>query len=1076
MIFTEQRSNGGIGLKIMKSFNRIALFFVVSLILGLSTFVMLQDIEGQDNLTALQKKLQETTNDSMKVVYLNQIALANINLTQNDSAIAYAKRALEIAEEINSTHGKANSFFVMGKAYKSEKKFRNALDNFTKSIDEYKKINNQKSIADTYVELGFLYQDWSSFTKSIKNFQEAYQIRKQLGDFDGEINSLNYIALSHYRANDLESALNTYQLQLDLANKNNDKNKAVSALRNIANIYSRFQDFETALRYNLEILEIKKEQGDSLGIATYYNNVGSIYKKLDQNNQSLESFKQALKINREIGKDEGDNVVILRNIGVIYQSMRDYRNALKYFKEALGILELRKDVKEVARTCNYITTIYYGLQDYDNAIQYTNRAIKLAREANDKETLSKSYKRMSDIYQKQKNNKKALEYFQRYAAVKDDIIEEERIKQEQLAKRQMTVEQEEQKLKQRLIEEEVKGLELEKQRLQTEKKVKELALTQKEKDLELRNKALEVAKLRQEELEKARQLQQLKIDQARLADEARQREIQLLERDRELERKKRQLQEKEKEDYKEKLEQLQLSQKITDLEMEKDRTGRLFLISSLALFVILSGVVFIAYFQKNKSNKKLATINKEIKEKNEELEKAYIDIDEKSKELEKAYKDIKLISLIGQKITASIDIESVTQTVYEYVGSLMKTNTVGLGIYNADAQMLEFKGAIEDGQKMPYHYDLLSEDNSLSVWCFNRRRQVVIGDFAEDYGQYVNFRPEMRTKGNMKSSLYLPLATDKRPIGVITVQSDGQDAYSSRDVTILQTLASYISIALDNAQAYDIIKDKNKHITDSIRYAQTIQKAILPSKTKMNEVLDEHFVLYYPKDIVSGDFFWFTHISADRLPSHVPAEQRRDKTYVAVVDCTGHGVPGAFMSMIGTTLLNDIVMRSEVYEPAEILEFLHSSVVNELRQRESANDDGMDVCMCLIEQIDAENVQITYTGAKRPLYYVEGQTDTVKELKGTNKGIGGIVKKFRPFTNQVVTVPKGSMIYLSSDGLQDQNNRDNRKIGSIRLKHVLQENYNLELQSQKEALASLLYKHQDGIEQRDDITVVGIKV
>lgn len=98
ILLEDWRSNGGIGVLIMKSFNRIALFFVVSLILGLSTFVMLQDIEGQDNITALQKKLQETTNDSMKVVYLNQIALSNINLTQNDTAVVYAQRALEIAE------------------------------------------------------------------------------------------------------------------------------------------------------------------------------------------------------------------------------------------------------------------------------------------------------------------------------------------------------------------------------------------------------------------------------------------------------------------------------------------------------------------------------------------------------------------------------------------------------------------------------------------------------------------------------------------------------------------------------------------------------------------------------------------------------------------------------------------------------------------------------------------------------------------------------------------------------------------------------------------------------------------
>jgi len=390
--------------------------------------------------------------------------------------------------------------------------------------------------------------------------------------------------------------------------------------------------------------------------------------------------------------------------------------------------------------------------------------------------------------------------------------------------------------------------------------------------------------------------------------------------------------------------------------------------------------------------------------------------------------------------------------------------------------MLEFKGAIENGETMPYHYDMLTEDNSLAVWCFSRRRQVIIGDFAQDYTEYVNWRPEMRTKNNMKSALYLPLVTEKRPIGVITVQSDEKDAYSPKNITILQTLASYISIALDNAQAYDIIKDKNKHITDSIRYAQTIQKAILPSKAKMDEVLAEHFVLYYPKDIVSGDFFWFLHIPADKLPAHIPDAERRDKTYVAVVDCTGHGVPGAFMSMIGTTLLNDIVVRSEIYEPAEILEFLHSSVINELRQRESANDDGMDVCLCLMVTMDNGKVQVTYTGAKRPLYYVEKGTTSIKEIKGINKGIGGITKKFRPFSNQHVELEKGSMVYLSSDGLPDQNNRENRKIGSVRFKHTLSENSSIDMKTQKEALASLLYKHQNGTPQRDDITVVGVEV
>jgi serine phosphatase RsbU (regulator of sigma subunit) len=1048
--------------------------------IGFVCFFSISESGGQDNLTLLLRKLQSTDNDSLKVVYLNQIALANINLAKNDSAISYATQALRIAEKLKNKQAQMDSYLVIGKAYKGEKKFAGALDNYNQALEKATSLGNKRFMANANVEMGFLYQDWNVFGKSEEFFDNAYELHKELGDTEQMINNLNYKALSFYRAGDLEQALKEYQKQLELANKVGNNSTAVSALRNIANIYTQFNDYESALRYNLEILDIKKALGDSLGMSTYYNNIGSIYKKLDQNSKALKSFKQALELNKTLDKDPKDNVVIMRNMGVIYQTMRDYQSALRYFKGAMGILEVEKNVKEMARTANYITTIYYGLEDYQNAITYTQKAIDLSAQEDDKEILGKSYKRMSEIYQKQKNNRKALEYFQKYAAVKDDIIELERIKQEQIKQQQLQVGKEEQQLKNRLLEQEMKSLELEKRELEADKKIKELALNlalnEKNKDIEIRNKELEVAKLEQKELQKARELQDLRLNQARLATESRARELQISEQERELESKKREIQAKELKEKEEEIGKMELSQQVKDLESQKLKGERLFYIIGLGLFVVLVAIIGVVLAQKTKSNKNLASINEELSTKNQQIEEQNKQITEQTVELERAYKDIKLIGLIGQKITASLDIEAVTKTVYEYVGSIMPTTSLGLGIYKEDAQIIDFRGAIESGETMPYHYDLLSDENSLPVWAFNRRRQIMIGDFAEDYKDYVDWRPEMRTKGIMKSAVYIPLATEKRPIGVITVQSDQKDAYSNKDLTILQTLASYISIALDNAQAYDIIKDKNKHITDSIRYAQTIQKAILPSKAKMDKVLKEHFVLYYPKDIVSGDFFWFMHIPADKLPSHIPDEERKDKTYVAVVDCTGHGVPGAFMSMIGSTLLNDIISRSDVYAPAEILEFLHSSVVNELRQRESANDDGMDVCLCLIEAEGEGKSKITYTGAKRPLYYMEKDTDTLREIKGTNKGIGGVMKKYRPFTNETVILENGSMLYLSSDGLPDQNNNDNRKLGSMKFKHTLQENSAMDMNEQKEALASVLYKHMGETPQRDDITVVGVKI
>ncbi len=661
-----------------------------------------------------------------------------------------------------------------------------------------------------------------------------------------------------------------------------------------------------------------------------------------------------------------------------------------------------------------------------------------------------------------------------YLHTKDSILLEEQNKQQLLAAKKIEAEKQEKELKLKLSEQEKKALELQTQRLEAEKKVQDLALKQKEKDLLLKEQDLQLAELKEEELKKEQRLQSLKLEQQELKASQQQQELAILEKDREQERLQRILHEKESEDRLKQIEQMELSKRLSDVELEKTKQFRLGLAVIATIMTLLVGVVAIGYYQKNKANNKLATINTEINQKKEEIEAQRDQIALQKAEIERSYQDIKLLSLIGQKITASLDIESVSLTVYEYVSSLMATSTVGLGIYNENNNTIEFRGSIEKGEPLPFHYHELDAENSLSSWTFQNRQQIVMNDIQSDYSRYISVPPPVITKDPMQSAVYLPLLTENRPIGVITVQTDDKQAYSNKDVTILQTLASYISIALDNATAYEIIQTKNKHITDSLRYAQTIQKAILPSSEKMSQVLRDHFVLYYPKDIVSGDFFWFLHIPAEKLP--VTAERRCDKTYIAVVDCTGHGVPGAFMSMIGNTLLNDIVIQKQAYEPAEILELLHTSVVTELRQEEGANDDGMDVCLCLLEEEEEEGMRVTYTGAKRPLYYVEAGSEMLREIKGTNKNIGGIVQKYRPFENQSIVLPKNSLLYLSTDGLPDQNNKDNKKIGSLRFKVTLQENHAKPLGTQKEALASLLFKHQSGTAQRDDITVVGIKV
>ncbi|GEM_PF-1919931 len=259
------------------------------------------------------------------------------------------------------------------------------------------------------------------------------------------------------------------------------------------------------------------------------------------------------------------------------------------------------------------------------------------------------------------------------------------------------------------------------------------------------------------------------------------------------------------------------------------------------------------------------------------------------------------------------------------------------------------------------------------------------------------------------------------------------------------------------------ISRHNRNITAGIRYAQTIQSAILPAKEEIEACFQEYFIVYKPKDIVSGDFYWIA--------------QTNSKRFLAVVDCTGHGVPGAFMSMIGSNLLNTIINNEQIYEPKEIIESLNQKVRIALKQEKKINDDGMDICFCVFEKMsNNQEIKMIFTGAKRPLYYFDQNKNTLQILKGDNKSVGGRQRPNKYFTNQEVMLYQGDMLYLTTDGLIDQNNPKHRKFGSKKLTKLLSDHANRPVAIQQEIIEETLKKHQGAENQRDDITVIGIRI
>ncbi len=261
------------------------------------------------------------------------------------------------------------------------------------------------------------------------------------------------------------------------------------------------------------------------------------------------------------------------------------------------------------------------------------------------------------------------------------------------------------------------------------------------------------------------------------------------------------------------------------------------------------------------------------------------------------------------------------------------------------------------------------------------------------------------------------------------------------------------------------IEKKNKLLMDSIRYARQIQGAILPTPELIGNFFPNYFLIYRPLHVVSGDFYWML--------------RKKDRVYVAVADCTGHGVPGAFMSMIGHTLLNKILNQDNIYEPAAILEVLHIEIKEALHQDENQNTgDGMDIALFSMEYFEKKPKErlITYSGGKIPLFYTEN--GDLKIAKATKRSIGGGTSKQeqRPFETHVITLEQGDYLYLATDGFADQNNVKREKFGKRKLFNTLSSLSIHSMEYQQVQLEEILDEHQKGSIQRDDITLLALEL
>jgi serine phosphatase RsbU (regulator of sigma subunit) len=250
-----------------------------------------------------------------------------------------------------------------------------------------------------------------------------------------------------------------------------------------------------------------------------------------------------------------------------------------------------------------------------------------------------------------------------------------------------------------------------------------------------------------------------------------------------------------------------------------------------------------------------------------------------------------------------------------------------------------------------------------------------------------------------------------------------------------------------------------RHVTDSIRYAKRLQDAILPPNALVKHFFPESFILFKPKDIVSGDFYWLN--------------QKGNRILVAAVDCTGHGVPGAFMSIVGNNMLNQVVKDFDIRDAGDVLNRLNKLAAATISQKaeDGAVRDGMDLSLCMI---DPHTLTMDFAGANNPLYYF--RNGEYKEVKADKFPIGYYSEEAKSFTNKKLQFQKGDTCYIFSDGYSDQfGGPKGKKFMVNQFRNLLNRIHKLPMDQQKEVLNQTIETWRGGLEQVDDMLVIGFR-
>lgn len=452
------------------------------------------------------------------------------------------------------------------------------------------------------------------------------------------------------------------------------------------------------------------------------------------------------------------------------------------------------------------------------------------------------------------------------------------------------------------------------------------------------------------------------------------------------------------------------------------------------------------------------------------------DVSEKYQENDKKWESLLRIS---EEAHTAPNIEEFVATIHVILADLVMARNFFICLYD-EASDKYFFPYFED------EYDSIETagvnsgyDESLEVTLYDCSGTLT--DYVRRTGNPVRFPNEQMNLlyesgeitlfGSQSSSwLGVPLKLSGNTLGVMAIQDYGSiDAYSVKDEELMVFVSDHIARAIESVRAEEKIRKQHllvlqqkQAITDSISYAKRIQKAVLPSPAYIDNILSDYFTIYKPKDIISGDFYWIREIDGYKV--------------IIVADSTGHGVPGALMSMLGVTLLNEQFRTFGIRQPGVILGHLRSKVKEILAQEESVNDqkEGFDMAIAII---DPKKKELQFAGANRPLFLFRKDDDyQLYQIKGDKQTIGANWEE-TIFTNQLIKLQDHDSLYLFSDGFVDQFGGEKRKkFKSRNFKKLLQSVQTESMKNQKKLIVKAFDNWRGSHEQIDDVCVLGLRV